>query len=36
MPHIMCANCGKYKGKEMLNPLLKAEKKSKKQKAIAK
>jgi uncharacterized Zn finger protein (UPF0148 family) len=33
MPHIMCANCGKYKGKEMTNPMAKAEKKAKKAKA---
>ena len=36
MPHIMCANCGKYKGKEMTNPMAKAEKKAKKAKAAKK
>jgi hypothetical protein len=29
----MCANCGKYKGKEVVNTLVKAEKKAKKAKA---
>lgn len=30
LPHLMCANCGKYKGKEVQNTLAKAEKKAKK------
>ena len=30
LPHLMCANCGKYKGKEVVNTLLKSEKKTKK------
>lgn len=32
MSHIMCGNCGKYRGKEMLNVLAKSEKQAKKQK----
>ncbi|HEY4512414.1 MAG TPA: 50S ribosomal protein L32 [Candidatus Paceibacterota bacterium] len=32
MPHFMCSNCGKYRGKEMLNVLAKSEKQAKKQK----
>ncbi len=36
LPHRMCAGCGKYKGKEVVNTIAKAEKKSKKQKAASK
>ena len=32
MPHFMCSNCGKYRGKEMLNVLAKSENQAKKQK----
>ncbi len=31
-PHIVCANCGWYKGKEVINVLAKLDKKEKKQK----
>ena len=30
MPHVICGHCGYYKGKEVLNTLLKLEKKVKK------
>lgn len=33
LPHVMCGNCGKYKGKEVVNTVIKAEKKAKKKKA---
>jgi len=36
MPHIICSNCGKYKGREVLNVISKAEKKAKKEKEKAK
>ena len=36
MPHIACTNCGKYKGKVVLNVTEKAEKKAKKAKTAKK
>lgn len=33
LPHIACANCGKYKGRNVLNKEVKLEKKAKKVKA---
>ncbi len=36
LPHKMCVNCGKYNGKEVVNTLVKVEKKSKKTKSAAK
>lgn len=33
MPHIVCANCGTYKGREVLNVTKKIDKKIKKNKA---
>lgn len=33
LPHIMCANCGFYKGKEIVDVLKKLSKKEKKQKS---
>lgn len=34
--HIACPNCGKYKGREVVNVMAKVSKKSKKTEAVAK
>ena len=36
MPHMVCYNCGYYKGRQIVDVMAKAEKKSKKQKAAQK
>ena len=35
-PHTVCANCGKYKGKEVINVLAKQQKRAKKNAVAAK
>ncbi|MBI4692061.1 MAG: 50S ribosomal protein L32 [Candidatus Terrybacteria bacterium] len=36
LPHIVCANCGTYKGREIIDVLKKLSKKEKKEKELSK